>query len=180
MRIRLHLTRDGSRLLVRASSPESWSTCGIRRKVCARNARLRTLLESLAIRTILETPRWLGRFAMIDSKSQESGNYFMYVAAGMSTNTMGDTMRLKAVQVNDFIERLVEHALECGLTSREVTKQFRKRFLEVALDLNGGNQTKTAEALGLHRNVLARQMFVLGIPGARKAAHEKYRRSVVA
>lgn len=117
---------------------------------------------------------------MIDSKSQESGNYFMYVAAGMSTNTMGDTMRLKAVQVNDFIERLVEHALECGLTSREVTKQFRKRFLEVALDLNGGNQTKTAEALGLHRNVLARQMFVLGIPGARKAAHEKYRRSVVA
>lgn len=70
---------------------------------------------------------------------------------------------LRKVQVDDFVERLAEHAIETGLEPHEVADQFTKRCLEIMLDLEGGNQMKTARRLGIHRNTLSRRMRQHGI-----------------
>lgn len=71
---------------------------------------------------------------------------------------------LTKIKVADYIERLVDHAVEGHLTGDELAAAVHKRYLEVQLDMNRGNQTKTAQAIGRHRNSLRMDMQRYGIP----------------
>jgi DNA-binding NtrC family response regulator len=41
--------------------------------------------------------------------------------------------------------------------------EFEKRFIQRMLEKNNGNQSKTAQALGIHRNTLSRKSEELGL-----------------
>lgn len=86
---------------------------------------------------------------------------------------------LKPVQVNSFIERLAEHALATGIKDWELANQIKKRYLEIALDMNGGNQTVTARLLGMHRNSISRLMDAYGIERKGYMANRGNRRKVM-
>ena len=66
-------------------------------------------------------------------------------------------------QVKYLIESLAEHAIETGLTPKEIADHLEKRCLEIILDLEGGNQCATSHRIGIHRNTLARKIQRLGI-----------------
>lgn len=70
---------------------------------------------------------------------------------------------LRQVQVNDMIERLAEHAIDSNLTDAEISGALRKRYLEIVLDLEGGNQCAAARRLRIHRNTLSRRLDEYGI-----------------
>ena len=71
---------------------------------------------------------------------------------------MANLRILTPIKLADAIESLAEHALGGGLDPGEVIDQFKKRYLEIALDMNRGNQKMTAHALGLHRNTVRDMM----------------------
>ena len=54
------------------------------------------------------------------------------------------------------MESLVAQMHRGGILYREALCEFKKAFVAAALRENKGNVTKTAPALGLHRNTLAR------------------------
>lgn len=75
---------------------------------------------------------------------------------------------------------LVEQMHRSGILYREAVSEFRKAFVCAALRDHRGNVSKTAPALGLHRNTLARICLELQLdvrefrPGSRrppKSAH---------
>jgi len=53
---------------------------------------------------------------------------------------------------------MVEQCLENGLSWTESIQQFERQLLEAALERHGGNQTKTAEALGISRRALTKKL----------------------
>ena len=56
----------------------------------------------------------------------------------------------------------------------EAVREFRKAFITAVLRDNNGNQSKAAQALGMHRNTLSRVVSVLEVdvrglrPGSRR------------
>lgn len=58
----------------------------------------------------------------------------------------------------------------CGIFYGEAVREFKKTFIAVALRDNKGNQSRTARALGMHRNTLFRHVAELGIREAGIAA----------
>jgi len=77
--------------------------------------------------------------------------------------TVPNLRRLTPIKLADAIESLAEHAIDTNLDPEEVTDQFTKRYLEILLDLEGGNQVHTSRRLGVHRNTLRRYMNRLQI-----------------
>ena len=71
--------------------------------------------------------------------------------------------RLTQIKVQDAIESLAEHAIDTGLTPKEIADHLEKRCLEIILDLEGGNQCATSRRLGVHRNTLSRRLKLLQI-----------------
>jgi Fis family transcriptional regulator, factor for inversion stimulation protein len=61
------------------------------------------------------------------------------------------------------LEALIDEMTERGIFYSEAVREFRKIFIGRALEHNGGNQVKTAQKLGMHRNTLKRHMSELGI-----------------
>jgi Fis family transcriptional regulator, factor for inversion stimulation protein len=66
------------------------------------------------------------------------------------------------------LESLVSKMLDGRIIYAEAVREVRKAFICVALEDNHGNQCKTASALGMHRNTLARALAELGIAGKRR------------
>lgn len=54
----------------------------------------------------------------------------------------------------------IELSYRSGLTLTRATREFRWRYLQRVLDANGGNQSRTARALCIHRNTLSREIAV--------------------
>jgi Fis family transcriptional regulator, factor for inversion stimulation protein len=82
--------------------------------------------------------------------------------------------------VQERMESLVAQMHKGGILYREALCEFRKAFVSAALRENKGNISKTAPALGLHRNTLTRICTELHLdirdfrPGSRrppKSAH---------
>ena len=48
--------------------------------------------------------------------------------------------------------------VERGILFDEAVGEFEKRFIKRVLDRENGNQSRTAEALGIHRNTLSRKI----------------------
>jgi DNA-binding protein Fis len=65
--------------------------------------------------------------------------------------------------VKDQLVSLVNLMVEQGVRYEDAVAEFEKRFIKRVLDNNSGNQTKAAEALGIHRNTLSRKIEGLGL-----------------
>ena len=73
--------------------------------------------------------------------------------------------------ISDKLERLVEEMVDKGVHFEDAVREFEKRFIVRVLVKEDGSLTKTAEALGIHRNTLTRKM------GEYKLKRRAYQRS---
>ena len=60
--------------------------------------------------------------------------------------------------MRDQLDGLVTQMVERGILFEEAVGEFEKRFIKRVLERNNGNQSRTAEALGIHRNPLSRKI----------------------
>jgi Fis family transcriptional regulator len=60
--------------------------------------------------------------------------------------------------VRDQLDGLVTQMVERGILFEEAVGEFEKRFIKRVLERNNGNQSRTAEDLGIHRNTLSRKL----------------------
>lgn len=75
--------------------------------------------------------------------------------------------------MKEQLESLISQMVERGITYEDAVGEFEKRFIKKILDENRGNQSKSAQALGIHRNTLSRKIDDLGLdhkPKRRKRA----------
>jgi DNA-binding NtrC family response regulator len=60
--------------------------------------------------------------------------------------------------IADRLEKLVEEMVDRGVHFDDAVHEFEKRFITKVLGKQDGSLTKTACALGIHRNTLTRKM----------------------
>ena len=60
--------------------------------------------------------------------------------------------------ISERLEKLVEDMVDKGVHFEDAVREFEKRFIAKVLGCCDGSVTKTAEALGIHRNTLTRKM----------------------
>lgn len=60
--------------------------------------------------------------------------------------------------LRDRLAALVEEMVERGILFEDACLQFETRFVHVVLDRHGGNLSKAAEELRLHRNTLSKRI----------------------
>ena len=60
--------------------------------------------------------------------------------------------------ISDRLERLVEEMDQKGVVFDDAIREFEKRFIVRVLIRCQGSLTRTADALGMHRNTLTRKM----------------------
>jgi DNA-binding NtrC family response regulator len=60
--------------------------------------------------------------------------------------------------ISDRLDRLVEEMVDKGVQFEDAVREFEKRFIARVLGNSDGSLTKTADALGMHRNTLTRKM----------------------
>ena len=65
--------------------------------------------------------------------------------------------------MKDQLEALINRMIENGIQYPEAVTEFEKRFIQRMLEKNNGNQSKTAQAMGIHRNTLSRKREELGL-----------------
>ena len=65
--------------------------------------------------------------------------------------------------MKDQLEALISRMIENGIQYPEAVGEFEKRFIQRVLEKNNGNRSKTAQALGIHRNTLSRKREELGL-----------------
>ncbi|HEV2234309.1 MAG TPA: helix-turn-helix domain-containing protein [Terriglobia bacterium] len=62
-------------------------------------------------------------------------------------------------QLDSLINQMVEH----GISFEDAVSEFEKRFIRKVLEKSNNNQSKAANALGIHRNTLSRKIDELGL-----------------
>jgi DNA-binding NtrC family response regulator len=60
--------------------------------------------------------------------------------------------------IAERLDTLIEEMVEKGVRFEDAIREFEKRFIARVLARRDGSLTKTAEALGMHRNTLSRKM----------------------
>ncbi len=65
--------------------------------------------------------------------------------------------------MKDQLESLVSQMIEHGIRYEDAVGEFEKRFIKKILEKNNDNQSKAAQALGIHRNTLSRKIEDLGL-----------------
>jgi DNA-binding NtrC family response regulator len=60
--------------------------------------------------------------------------------------------------VKELLERLVDEMVTRGICFEDAQREFEKRFISQVLEASGGNLSKAADVLGIHRNTLSRKM----------------------
>lgn len=60
--------------------------------------------------------------------------------------------------IAERLEKLVDEMVDKGVQFEDAVREFEKRFIARVLTAQEGSLTRTAEALGIHRNTLARKM----------------------
>jgi DNA-binding NtrC family response regulator len=69
--------------------------------------------------------------------------------------------------VKEKLESLVTEMIDRRIYLEEALNEFEKRFIQSALTKTGGNQTKAAQVLGVHRNTLNRKIVQYKLNGHR-------------
>ncbi len=77
--------------------------------------------------------------------------------------------------MKDQLEALIIRMIEHGIQFSDAMTEFQKRFIEHMLDQNNGNRSKTAQALGIHRNTLSRKVEELGLDHQPKRRNRSHR-----
>lgn len=65
--------------------------------------------------------------------------------------------------MKEQLETLITQMVDHGIAYEDAVEEFEKRFIKRILDKNRGNQSKAAQALGIHRNTLSRKIEDLGL-----------------
>ncbi|MGE3955118.1 MAG: helix-turn-helix domain-containing protein [Vicinamibacterales bacterium] len=60
--------------------------------------------------------------------------------------------------ISDRLDKLVEEMVDKGVQFEDAVHEFEKRFIARVLGSQDGSLTRTADALGIHRNTLTRKM----------------------
>jgi len=60
--------------------------------------------------------------------------------------------------IAERLQKLVEDMVDEGVQFDDAVHEFEKRFISRVLGQFDGSLTKTADALGIHRNTLTRKM----------------------
>lgn len=60
--------------------------------------------------------------------------------------------------MKDQLESLINQMIEHSIRYSDAVAEFEKRFIKKMLEKNNGNQSKAAQALGIHRNTLSRKI----------------------
>ena len=60
--------------------------------------------------------------------------------------------------ISERLDKLVEDMVNRGVRFEDAVREFEKRFIARVLQHRDGSLTKTADALGMHRNTLSRKM----------------------
>jgi DNA-binding NtrC family response regulator len=60
--------------------------------------------------------------------------------------------------LSERLEKLVEDMVGKGVAFEDAVREFEKRFITCVLGQCDGSLTKTAGALGIHRNTLTRKI----------------------
>lgn len=60
--------------------------------------------------------------------------------------------------IADRLQRLIEEMVDRGVQFEDAVSEFEKRFISRMLGRHDGSLTKTADALGIHRNTLTRKI----------------------
>lgn len=60
--------------------------------------------------------------------------------------------------MKDQLESLVNQMIDRNILYTDAVSEFEKRFIKRMLEKNNGNHSKTAVALGIHRNTLSRKV----------------------
>ena len=60
--------------------------------------------------------------------------------------------------MNERLERLIEEMVQKGIRFPDASREFERRFIVRVLAVSGGNLSKAAVVLGIHRNTLSRKM----------------------
>lgn len=61
--------------------------------------------------------------------------------------------------IAERLQKLVDEMVDRGVHFDDAVREFEKRFIARALGDCDGSLTKTADALGIHRNTLTRKML---------------------
>ena len=69
--------------------------------------------------------------------------------------------------MKEKLEALVTEMIDRRIYLEEALNEFEKRFIQSALTKTGGNQTKAARVLGVHRNTLNRKIVQHKLNGHR-------------
>jgi len=60
--------------------------------------------------------------------------------------------------VKDQLEALINQMIEQGIAYEDAVGEFEKRFIKRMLEKTENNQSRAAQALGIHRNTLSRKI----------------------
>lgn len=60
--------------------------------------------------------------------------------------------------MKEQLDTLINQLVERGILYDEALAEFEKRFIRKVLGAYRGNQSRAAEALGIHRNTLSRKL----------------------
>ena len=72
---------------------------------------------------------------------------------------------------------IVEELVRRGLPLDQGVREFEKQYIAASLRRHDGNLTRSAEALGVHRNTLRNKLSSLGIGLSGRPARSKRRRA---
>lgn len=61
--------------------------------------------------------------------------------------------------ISERLDKLVDEMVGKGVQFPDAVQEFEKRFIARVLGSCDGSLTRTAEALGIHRNTLTRKML---------------------
>jgi len=61
------------------------------------------------------------------------------------------------------LEVLVGQMIEKGVFYGDAVGEFERTFIKSVLEKNGGNRSRAAKSLGIHRNTLGRKLEELGL-----------------
>lgn len=68
--------------------------------------------------------------------------------------------------MKDLMEKLIAQMVDSGLFFQDAVSEFEKRYIRKVLEVNRGNQSQAAKALGIHRNTLGRKVEEHKLSGA--------------
>lgn len=60
--------------------------------------------------------------------------------------------------MKDKLEELVNEMISSGILLKQAVGEFEKAYIKQVLASNGGNKSKAARKLGIHRNTLSNKI----------------------